>query len=114
MTDPYDPDVYSDQSISVARDDGVCDVQRLTWREVAELLRREVSELRRFQQMVLDLDRNANGRHEGDPDVYDPTGISQGNPLVRTGEVLGYGLRGDKYVMPERGRRHDPRAWGAR
>jgi hypothetical protein len=61
--------------------------------------------------MIIDLDRNENGRHEGDADVGDPTGVSQGNPRLRTGDVLGYDLGGRPYVMPARGRRHDPTAW---
>jgi hypothetical protein len=61
--------------------------------------------------MIIDLDRNENGRHEGDADVGDPTGVSQGNPRLRTCVVLGYDMGGRPYVMPARGRRHDPTAW---
>jgi hypothetical protein len=67
--------------------------------------------LRKFGTMVRDLDRNENGRHEGDADVGDPSGVSRGNPRLRTGGVLGYTIGGRPYVMPERGRRHDPDAW---
>jgi hypothetical protein len=69
-------------------------------------------QLQKFARMVSDLDRNEHGRHEGDADAGDPSGASQGNPLLRTGDTLGYGLGGGiRYVMPERGRRHDPDAW---
>ena len=47
-------------------------------------------------------------------DVGDPTGVSQGNPRLHAGDVLGYDIGGRPYVMPERGKRHDPAAWGAR
>jgi hypothetical protein len=68
--------------------------------------------LRQFQRMVNDLDRNENGRHEGDVDCGDPTGVSQGNPRLHTGDILGYDIGGRPYVMPPRGQRHDPDAWG--
>jgi hypothetical protein len=67
-----------------------------------------------FRRMVSDLDRNENGRHEGDADVGDPSGVSQGNPRMKTGDVIGYMLGGHPYVMPPRGKRHDPAAWIAR
>lgn len=68
--------------------------------------------LQKFARMVSDLDRNENGRHEGD---VDGNALSEGNPLLKTGDTLGYGLGGStRYVMPERGKRHDPDAWVAR
>jgi hypothetical protein len=76
--------------------------------------RAEIQNLGRFRRMVSDLDRNEHGRHEGDADVGDPTGVSQGNPRLHTGDVLGYDIGGRPYVMPERGKRHDAQAWGAR
>lgn len=113
MTD-YDPAIYSDTGRMVYREDGTSAFERATWRELAEELRQDVANLRRFQRMVTDLDRNEHGRHEGDADVGDPTGVSQGNPRLKTGDVLGYSLSGTPYVVPERGQRHDPTAWGAR
>lgn len=86
----------------------------LTWKELADQRETEIGRLRWWQQMVADLDRNENGRHEGDADYGDPTGISQGNPQLRTGDILGYDIGGHPYVMPERGKRHNPDAWGAR
>jgi hypothetical protein len=72
-------------------------------------LHAEKLHLQKFATMVSDLDRNEHGRHEGDVDGSQP---SLGNPRVQTGDVLGYSLGGSwRYVMPERGRRHDPDAW---
>ena len=50
--------------------------------------------------LLADLDRNAHGRHAGDVDSGDPTGVSQGNPHLPPGTVIGYSLSGDPYVMP--------------
>lgn len=102
----YDPAVYSPIADLV---DGQW--VRRTWQKQAQDALADVRHLEQFRQIVLDLDRNANGRHEGDADVGDPTGISQGNPRLRTGDTVGYGIGGVPYVMPERGRRHDPAAW---
>ena len=88
-------------------------MQWLTWEELAHQQEKELARLRLFQALILDLDRNPNGRHEGDADVGDPTGISQGNPKFRTGEEIGYGLGGQPIVMPPRDKRHDPTAWRA-
>ena len=33
-------------------------------------------------RLLVDLDRNEHGRHQGDTDVGDPTGWSQGNPFA--------------------------------
>ena len=100
--------IYSPVSVLV---DG--EWRRQTWRQLAEERAEEIARLRKFERMVLDIDRNANGRHEGDADVGDRDGVSQGNPLpLTTGSTLGYGLGGGhRYVMPERGKRHDPDAW---
>ena len=111
MTDQsceLDPAVYS--NVSTWRDGGMV---QLTWQQLAEQHAEEIRRLRKFERMVSDLDRNENGRHEGDADVGDRDGVSQGNPLpLTTGSTLGYGLGGSiRYVMPERGKRHDPDAW---
>ncbi|WP_242890768.1 hypothetical protein [Actinomadura litoris] len=81
------------------------------------------SELRRLARIVADLDRCPHGRHEGDtcigwtgPDTYQggcEGGVSLGNPHLQTGDHLGYAYSASPYVMPERGRRHDPEAWKA-
>ena len=65
--------------------------------------------------VLADLDRCQHGRHHGDPcgPVDACTGTSAGNPHLRSGEVIGYGLRGDAIVMPDRDHKHDPAAWRA-
>ena len=64
-------------------------------------------------KVLTDLDRCQHGRHEGD--ACGPadacTGTSAGNPHLRPGAVIGYGLRGDRIVMPDREHKHDPAAW---
>jgi hypothetical protein len=63
--------------------------------------------------LVADLDRCQHGRHQGD--ACGPadacTGTSAGNPHLRPGQIIGYGLRGDHIVMPDREHKHDPAAW---
>lgn len=63
--------------------------------------------------LVSDLDRCEHGRHQGDPcgPAGDCTGTSAGNPHLPFGNVIGYGLRGDLIVMPDRDHKHDPAAW---
>jgi hypothetical protein len=102
-TAKYDPSIYSNISQNG---------QRLTWKELYEESRKEISRLRKFQIMVMDLDRNEHGRHQGDIDTGDHTGVSRGNPNLMAGQVLGYSLGGGVYVVPERDKRHDPDAWG--
>ena len=109
-----DPAIYSNQYEGVDDPDdprGGHSVP-MTWRDLAQQRYIEIQELQAFQQIVVDLDRNENGRHEGDADIGTPGGISRGNPLIRPGEVLGYAVGGRPYVMPPRGRMHDAAAWG--
>ncbi len=63
--------------------------------------------------LLADLDRCEHGRHQGDPCGPDGacTGTSTGNPHLRPGQTIGYGLRGDRIVMPDREGKHDPAAW---
>lgn len=65
--------------------------------------------------LVADLDRCQHGRHQGDPCGPDGacTGTSAGNPHLRPGQTIGYGLRGERIVMPDREHKHDPAAWRA-
>ncbi|MEU6012065.1 hypothetical protein [Streptomyces sp. NPDC047453] len=63
--------------------------------------------------LIADLDRCGHGRHEGD-DCGSCGGRSRGNPNLRPGQVIGYGLRGDHIVMPYREHKHDPAAWRLR
>ncbi|MEU6365726.1 hypothetical protein ABZ876_08215 [Streptomyces sp. NPDC046931] len=69
-----------------------------------------------WASLVADLDRCQHGRHQGDPcgPAGACTGTSAGNPNLRPGQVIGYGLRGDQIVMPDREHKHDPAAWRAR
>jgi hypothetical protein len=64
-------------------------------------------------KILTDLDRCQHGRHQGD--ACGPadacTGTSAGNPHLRPGAVIGYSLRGDPIVMPDRDHKHDPAAW---
>jgi hypothetical protein len=66
--------------------------------------------------LVADLDRCQHGRHQGDPcgPADACMGTSAGNPHLRPGAVIGYGLRGDRIVMPDREHKHDPAAWRTR
>ncbi len=63
--------------------------------------------------LLTDLDRCQHGRHQGDPcgPADDCNGTSAGNPHLRPGQVIGYGLRGEQIVMPDRDHKHDPAAW---
>lgn len=63
--------------------------------------------------LVSDLDRCQHGRHQGDDcgPADACTGTSSGNPHLRPGAVIGFGLRGDQIVMPDRDHKHDPAAW---
>ncbi|ATN88692.1 hypothetical protein SEA_DEMSCULPINBOYZ_97 [Mycobacterium phage Demsculpinboyz] len=89
--------------------------ERQTWQQLYEREKARCMELETYQIMLSDLDRNENGRHQGDSDGYDPTGRSQGNPHLKTGDVIGYSLHGTwKYVVPEPRRRHDINAWRVR
>jgi len=100
-------EVYSNQG-AVQEGGGVA---FWTWKEVAARQEEELARLRDFRRIVSDLDRNPNGRHEGDADVGAQGGVSQGNPRFVTGDVVGYQLGGRPIIMPPRGRRHDPAAW---
>jgi len=102
IMEEYDPDIYSNVSVGG---------KPLTWRELCDEQIKEIHKLSHFKRMVTDLDRNENGRHEGDADVGDPTGVSQGNPKLKTGDILGYSISGEPYIMPERGKRYDSKAW---
>jgi len=64
--------------------------------------------------LVADLDRCRHGRHQGEACVGCVSGISEGNPDAPPGSALGYGMRGDRIVVPDRDHKHDPAAWRAR
>lgn len=67
-------------------------------------------------KILADLDRCQHGRHQGDPcgPADACTGTSAGNPHMQPGQVIGYGLRGEQIVMPDRDHKHDPAAWRSR
>lgn len=72
----------------------------------------DLARLRAFAMIVADLDRNFEGRHQGDVSSGDPTGVSQGNPLLGgEGTHIGYTMSGDRIVVPSRACTHDPAAW---
>jgi hypothetical protein len=66
--------------------------------------------------LIADLDRCQHGRHQGD--ACGPadacTGTSAGNPHLRPGAVIGYDMRRNPIVMPDRDHKHDPAAWRRR
>lgn len=64
--------------------------------------------------LAADLDRCRHYRHEGDVCGSCDPGVSLGNPHLRPGQTIGYGLRGDRIVMPDREHKHDPAAWRVR
>lgn len=61
--------------------------------------------------LLRDLDRCPHGRHRGDacagwrgPDRFDggcQGGVSVGNPLIKPGQHIGYGLYGEFVVAPD-------------
>lgn len=77
------------------------------------LIGRSLADTAGLVKILTDLDRCQHGRHEGDPcgPADACNGTSTGNPHLRPGAVIGYGLRGDRIVMPDRDYKHDPAAW---
>lgn len=69
--------------------------KRLTWEELCERQREELTRLRSLAGSLGDLDRCEHGRHEGDACtlVGGCGGPSHGNPIAQNG-VLGYDLSG--------------------
>lgn len=59
--------------------------------------------------LLSDLDRSAAGRHQGDAESQDPTGYSQGNPLLAPGTHVGFTMYGQRIIVPETP--GDPAAW---
>lgn len=85
---------------------------RQTWQQLYEREHEAHLELQGYRGMLSDLDRNANGRHHGDYDSFVPGGISEGNPRLTTGDVIGYDIGGRAYVVPEPRDRGTLSAWG--
>jgi hypothetical protein len=88
---------------------------RQTWQQLYEREKARRIALEGYALMLSDLSRNEHGRHQGDVDSFDPTGISQGNPHLRIGDVIGYSLGGSwKYVVPDPLLRGQLDAWRVR
>lgn len=82
---------------------------RQTWQQVAIDREERLRKLEAAATMLSDLDRNRNGRHEGD---VDSGAVSLGNPHLATGQTIGYSLHGRfAYVVPEPRLRGDVEAW---
>lgn len=52
-------------------------------------------------RLLNDLDRSTAGRHLGDVESQDPSGVSQGNPFLTPGQRLGTDLSGNPIVAPD-------------
>lgn len=86
--------------------------RRLTWQQVAIDREERLRKLEALGTMLADLDRNRNGRHEGD---VDSGTVSLGNPHLATGQTIGYSIHGRfAYVVPEPRLRGDVEAWKQR
>jgi hypothetical protein len=64
-------------------------------------------------KILSDLDRCEHGRHEGDicSGTRGCNGPSRGDPIIRTGDIMGFTMYGQSIVMPPREKRYDPEAW---
>ncbi|MFJ9633740.1 hypothetical protein ACIRU8_39210 [Streptomyces sp. NPDC101175] len=89
---------------------------RTTQTEPTTQFTQSLADTQDLVKILTDLDRCQHGRHQGDPcgPADDCNGTSAGNPHLRPGTVIGYGLRGDPIVMPDRDHKQDPKAWRAR
>lgn len=114
--EPYIPDHLrtqepqaepSDAHLSNVSINGV----RQTWQQLYESEHEAHVALQGYRTMLADLDRNATGRHQGDYDTLVPGGISEGNPHLTTGAVIGYDIGGRAYVVPEPRDRGTLSAW---
>lgn len=112
MTTPYDIEIHSPVAMDTGDGSGL---RHLTWKEWAGKLEETNRELRFWATLVQDLDRSPHGRHIGDAEVQDPSGISRGNPLLPEGQILGFTMSGTSraYVIPGRLDKHkpDPAVW---
>jgi len=88
-------------------------LNRTAQTEATTQFARPLADTQGLVKILTDLDRCPHGRHQDDPcgPADDCNGTSAGNPHLRPGAVIGYGLRGDHIVMPDRDRKHDPAAW---
>lgn len=65
------------------------------------------------ERILADLDRCPHGRHDGDPCFSCPDGLSPGNPYLRPGQTIGFGLDGVPIVVPDRSHKYNPANWYA-
>lgn len=93
--------------------DGIAHARRRTEEPADGTMARSLTDTQDLVKILTDLDRCQHGRHHGDPcgPAGDCDGTSAGNPHLRPGQAIGYGLRGDHIVMPDRDHKHDPAAW---
>ena len=71
----------------------------------------EIAQGKAALALLGELDRSAHGRHEGDAESQDPTGISQGNQLLPAGTHIGHHISGRRIVVPPWRQLTDPDAW---
>lgn len=85
--------------------------QRLTWRELAEHNDVNYKRAEKWHALVADLDRCKHGRHSSD-ECSMCGGMSEGNPHLQPGAILGFDISGRVYVVPAKEDRYDIEAWG--
>ena len=93
--------------------DGIAHARLRTEEPADGSMARSLADTQDLVRILTDLDRCQHGRHQGDPcgPADDCNGTSTGNPHLRPGQVIGYDLRGEQIVMPDRDHKHDPAAW---
>lgn len=62
-------------------------------------------------ELLRDLDRSLAGRHRGDAESQDPTGVSRGNPLLPPGTHIGHDRGGRRILVPDVRDLGDAKAW---
>jgi hypothetical protein len=73
-----------------------------------ELIRsEEYRSLQAAATLLSDLDRSKAGRHKGDAEGQDPSGVSQGNPYLKEGQRIGTTISGSPIVYPSMLQRAD-------
>ncbi|MGW0795967.1 hypothetical protein [Streptomyces sp. NPDC002692] len=66
---------------------------------------------RLLARVMADIDRCQHGRHTADPCGDCPGGKSAGNPLLWTGQHIGYGMNREPLYVPLTADRYKPEAW---
>jgi len=88
--------------------------RRVSWAEQVESLNAKLRHLDDVARFLADLDRSPHGRHQGDVEAQTSSGVSQGNPHLPTGQVIGYDIAGRPYQVPEPHLRGNVEAWRSR